>query len=257
MIGIQLAGKKDRIRADVFVRALSSFLDLLKDVDSIVSKQIRGSVHWELAVLQKNSPAVAEFAGVSHIQQMDYSQAIQESVLDGLEQLTERPELPQFYSYSALRRVRQISEQSKHLKWLSVYAGSRRTMLTERVSTNIEYLLASGSKSLGSIRGSLDAIIVHSGHEFRIWSPKWPRPVTCRFEKTMLSRVTAHLKQQVEVVGELQRNDKGEPVLMTVHEFIPLEPVTTRPSVGEMSGFLSDLHGSISLKTYLDELRNG
>jgi hypothetical protein len=257
MIGIQLAGKKNRIPATAFVRALSSFLDLLKDVDSVVSKQTRGSVRWEIATLQKNSPAVAELVGVSRLPEMDYSAAVLESVLDGLEQLTERPEVPQFYSFSALRRVREMAQQSKQLKWLSVYSGNRRTMLTENVSHNVEYLIASGSKSLGSFRGSLDAIIVHSGHEFRVWSPKWTRPVTCSFDKSLLPQVTAHLGQQVEVIGELHRNSKGEPVLMKVHEFVALEPAAAEPSIDEMCGLVSGLYDPGSLKTYLDELRNG
>ena len=257
MIGIQLAGKNDRISATVFGRSFNNFLDLLKDVDSMVSRQSRGTVRWELATLKKESPALIEVAGISRIKEMDYSQAIQESVLDGLDQLAQRPEQPQFYSYSGLIRAQRMAEQARHLKWMSVFAGTRRTVLDERIFTHVEYLTASGSKSLGSIRGSLDAIIVHAGHEFRVWSPKWKRPIVCHFDRTMLSEVTAHLKQQVEVIGELSRNPKGEPVIMNVQEFLPLEPITTSPRIEDVRGLLSDLYGGQTLAGYLDELRNG
>jgi hypothetical protein len=73
----------------------------------------------------------------------------------------------------------------------------------------------------------------------------------------MLSEVTAHLKQEVEVIGELNRNPEGEPVVMNVEEFLPLEPTTTSPRIEDMRGLLSDIYGGKSLGTYLDELRNG
>jgi hypothetical protein len=257
MIGIQLAGKNNRISASVFARSLSSFLDLLKEVDSFVSKQAKGSVRWDLASLKKNSPALVELVGVSKIKEMDYSQAVQDSVLDGLEQLTQRPEQPQFYSFSALRTVHRMAEQSKYLDWITVFAGDRRAVLTDRVSANVDYLIATGSKSLGSVRGSLDAISVHAGHEFRVWSSKWKRPIVCHFDKGMLSEVKAHLKQQIEVIGELHRNPKGEPVIMKVDQFIALEPVETLPRVQDVCGMLSDLYGGRSLGDYMEELRNG
>jgi hypothetical protein len=188
---------------------------------------------------------------------MDYSHAIQDSILDGIDQLNERPETPQFYSYSALRTVGRMAGQSKYLKWLTVFTEARRAVLTERVSANVEYLIASGSTSLGSIRGSLDALIVHSGHEFRVWSPKTKRPIACQFDKSMLREVIAHLRQDVEVFGELHRNQKGEPVLMKVEEFLPLEPAKTLTSIQDLSGLIPDLYEGKSLKNYLEELRNG
>jgi hypothetical protein len=256
MIGIQLAGKNNKISASIFIRSLNNFWDLIKDVDSAVSNRPRGSVRWELATMQKNSPALIEFSGKTRIEKMDYSQAIQDSIVDGIEALAENPEQPQFYSYSALRKVRRMAEQAKHLKWLSVFAGTRRAVLNERVFANVEYIIATGSKSLGSVRGSLDALTVHAGHEFKIWSLKTKRPIICRFEKPMLPEVIDHLKQQVEVFGELHRNPKGEPVLIDVREFTALESAKTVPSIHEMSGLLPDLYGGKSLRGYLDELRN-
>jgi len=257
MIGIQIAGKNNKISANVFAKSLTSFLDLLKDVDSTVSKQSKGSVRWEVAALQKNSPAVIELTGVSKTKEMDYSDAIQESLIDGLEQLTERAEQPNFYSYSALRKAHRMAALSKDVRFLSVFTSTRRMMITERVSQNVDYLMATGSKSLGSVRGSLDAVMVHAGHEFRVWSPKWKRPITCYFDKTMLSDVARHLKQEVEVIGEVHRNQKGEPVIVKVSQFLALEPTSISPRIEDLCGMLSNVYGGKDLKGYLEELRNG
>jgi hypothetical protein len=150
-----------------------------------------------------------------------------------------------------------MADQSKHLMWMTVFAGTRRTLLTDRISNNVAYLITSGSKSLASVRGSLDAIIVHSGYEFRIWSPKWKRPTVCHFDRSILDDVSAHLKQEVEVIGELHRNQEGEPVRMNVEKFIPLAAAVTTPRISEMRGALSGIYGGKSLKGYLEELRNG
>jgi len=257
MIGIRIAGKNDRISAAVFIRSLNNFLDLIKDVDSLVSKRPRGSVRWDLHSLQKSSPALVQFEGRSRIREMDYSTAIQESILDGIDQLSESPEQPQFYSYSALRRLRGMSAQAKYTEWVSVYTEGRQALVTPRLYANVEFLISAGSKSLGSIRGSLDSISVHSGHEFQIWTRKSKRPVTCIFEKAELPQVVSHLKQEVEVFGELQRNARGEAVLMKVVTFTPLEPVRRLPSIQEASGLIPDLYGGKSLSAYLDELRHG
>jgi hypothetical protein len=257
MIGIQLAGKKDNIPASVFVRSLNSFFDLIRDVDSILSKERRGSVRWELVSMKKSSPAVVEFSGVSRIEKMDYSLAIQQSVIDGIEQLAERPEQPQFYSYSALTRVKRMAEQAQYLKWMSVFAGDRKILLDKRIVSTVEYIIGTGSKSLGSVRGSLDALMVHGGHEFRIWSPKRGKPITCRFKEEILPDVIKHIKHEIEVIGELQRNARGEPILMKVQEFRPLEPLTAAPTIEEMSGIIPNLYEGKSLHEYLEELRNG
>ncbi len=257
MIGIQLAGKNDRISATVFGRAFGNFLDLLRDVDSMLSHRRRPTVRWEIATLKKESPALIEVVGVSRVSGMDYSQAIQESLIEGLEQLKQRPEQPQFYSYSGLVRAQRMAVQASHLAWMSVFDGSRRTFVDQALYNHVEFLTATGSKSLGSVRGSLDAIIVHRGHEFRVWSAKWKRPIVCRFDKSMLDDVAAHLKQEVEVIGELQRNREGEPILMNVEQFMPLEPITTKPSIHDLRGLISDIYGGKTLGGYLDELRNG
>ncbi len=257
MIGIQLAGKKDNIPANVFIRSLNSFFDLIRDVDSLLSKETKGSVRWELVSLKKSSPALIEFTGVSRIEKMDYSLAVQQSVIDGIEQLAERPEQPQFYSYSALTRVKRMAEQAQYLKWMSVFADDRKILLDKRIVATVEYIIGTGSRSLGSVRGSLDALMVHGGHEFRIWSSKRAKPITCRFKPEILPDVIKHIKHEIEVIGELQRNARGEPILMQVQEFRPLEPLAAIPTIEEMSGLVPDLYEGQSLHDYLEELRNG
>jgi hypothetical protein len=253
MIGIRLAGN---ITAPVFARSLANFVDLITDVDCAVSRQSRGSIRWDLATLSKNGPAVVEFVPVSRSKGEDYIDAVQVSILDGLDKLSEGPEQPEHYSYSALESARDIAEQSKKLTGMAIYSERRQSFIDQRLFNNIGYLIASGTVSLGSVRGSLDAITVHDGHEFRVWQSTTKQPVTCRFKKSMLADVARHLKQEVEVFGEVHRNSTGEAFLVNVQEFIPLKTAGF-PAIRETSGLLEDLYRGVSLREHMDELRNG
>jgi hypothetical protein len=256
MIGIRLTGKK--ISASVFTKSVASLVDLIKDVDRAISRKSGGRIRWDLLTLGKSSPAVVEFAAVSRSKSNDYIAEVQLSILHGLEQLAEGPEQPEHYSYSALENVRTIAEQSAKLTGIAIYSDAgQSSFVDQRVFNNVEYLIASGTVSMGSVRGSLDAITVHDGHEFRIWpSPMTKQAVTCRFKKSILSNVARHLKQEVEVFGKIHRNAGGEPFLVDVHEFSALKAVTF-PGIQEMSGLLSDFYAGLSLKDHLDDLRNG
>ena len=261
-IGIQLAGKEDRLLASVFIRSFENFLELLKDIDSAVSHRKTGSVRWEIAALSRNSPALAEMNGTSRLRAGDYTQTVQYSVIEGLYQLgrqTPVPELPENYSYSALQKVRAMASQAKRLTGFNVFTGTQETAINQQVRTNVEYLIGTGGVSLGSLRGSLDAITVHSGHEFRIWPSKLnsKKPIACRFTKAMLPEVISHIKNEVEVFGKIRRNSKGTPVFMTVEQFVPFERPSYVPSIGDVSGLINDLYGGLTLGRYMEDLRDG
>lgn len=253
MIGIRLTGN---ITALVFSKSIANFVDLISDVDAAISKRSRGSIRWDLLALRKSSPAIVEFTPVSRLRGRDYTDAVQLSILDGLDKLAERPEQPEYYSYSALEKARSIAEQAQKLKGMTIYSGTHESLVDQRLLNNVGYLIKSGTVTLGSVRGSLDSITVHDGHEFRIWPPETKRPVTCRFKKSMLFDVTRHLKREVEVFGEVHRNSEGDPFLVAVQEFIALRPVAFQ-GITELSGLLRDMYSGVSLKAHMDELRNG
>src|SRR5437870_984829 len=131
MIGIRLTGKS--ISASVFIKSIASFVDLISDVDCAISKRPRGSIRWELLTLRKSSPAIVEFAAVSRSKTQDYVEAVQLSVLDGLDKLSEVPEQPEHYSYSALEKARSIAEQAQKLAGLSIYFEGRQSFVDQRV----------------------------------------------------------------------------------------------------------------------------
>ena len=72
-----------------------------------------------------------------------------------------------------------------------------------------------------------------------------------------MPEVLALVKRAVEVFGELRRNARGEPVYMTVQDFVALEGPAQLPSIKDMSGLIDDLYEGRSLRDHMDDLRNG
>jgi hypothetical protein len=255
-ISVQIAGKNDSIPADVFLSTLEDLMSVIRDVDSAVSGRTQGSIRWGIAALQKNSPALVEFRGVSKLPKGDFTSTVQLSVVGGLDVLTREPRSPQYYSYSALTKVRRIAVKAKRMSGITIFSQDQTVTMSQTVVSNIDYLIGSGSVALGSIRGSLDSVTVHHGNEFRIWTEGESRPVTCRFRQSILGEVVRHLKSDVEVFGELRRNSRGEPIYMSVEEFFPVTPLGDLPSIEKMSGLVKNLYGGLSLKEHLAELRD-
>ena len=109
----------------------------------------QGSTRWDLIALSKNSPALAEIAGASRLKVGDYVETIQLAVVTGVEMLSDRPQKPEYFSYSALTKVRRMAVQARRLDTLTVFAGEHRAVIDQRVSNNIDFLIGSGSVSLG------------------------------------------------------------------------------------------------------------
>lgn len=256
-IELELAGKTEAIPAVSFVVALENFWDLLHEVDTSISGRRFGSIRWDIVTLHKQSPAKIGFQGHPTRKKIDFVSSVQRNVVNGIAQLATSPEPPQYYSHGALRRLLKIAKQHKRLEGISVSTAELTVSINRAVLRNVEFLLGGGSKSLGSITGSLDALTLHSGTEFRIWSERYPRPIACRFKQAQYDKVLTCLKQPVIVWGQITRNAKGYPVFVQVDDFEPAGDPGRLPSIRAMSGFLHDVTEGKTLKEYMETLRDG
>lgn len=78
-----------------------------------------------------------------------------------------------------------------------------RVQITEKFPRAIEKLMASWSRSQGSVAGSLDRINVHNKHEIVLYPSLPGSRVTCTFPENLLGEVQAAIKRRVTVQGTL------------------------------------------------------
>jgi hypothetical protein len=254
-------GERDRISVHELVQSIRNVLGILEDLDASISQRKSGSMRWEVAVLRKDSPPLIGIEGclISH-KVADPTPLIQREVLNGLRDLTKAPERSRYYSDSVLGKIRNLAYQSKRLGPLKVYTEEidvkQETVINESTFKNIEQLIGVKYKGFGSVIGSLDAITVHKRNEFRIWNENTGKPVTCLFGHKMLEKVKDSLQQKVLVYGEVNSNQRGEPVSILVDGIEPRSPKLDLPTIKEMSGLVKDMYEGKTLKEYLEDIKN-
>lgn len=254
-------GERERIEVYQLLRSLRNILGVLEDLDASISQKKSGTVRWEVAVLNKCSPPLIGIEGfpVSH-KLPDHTSLVQREVLDGLGDLMKTPERRPYYSDSVLEKIRNLATQSKTLGSFRVYTNGpdakQETVINESTFKNIDQLIGVKYKEFGSVVGSLEALNVHRRYEFRIWDENTGKPVTCFFNHEMLQKVKDSLKGKVLVYGEINFNQRGEPVSILVDDIVSKRPQCDLPTIEEMSGLVKDMYEGKRLKEYLEDIKN-
>jgi hypothetical protein len=254
-------GDRDRITFPELVRSLCNILGILEDLDASLSKRKSGTVRWEVVSLRKGSPPIIGIEGHPVSSKVDdLTPAIQREVFQGVATLANTPERSRYYSDSVLSKLRKLAYQSRQTGPLTIYTENgearQETSITESTLQNIEQIIGVKYKGLGSVVGSLDAIILHSKNEFRIWNENTGKPVTCLFAPEKLEDVKALLRTKVLVYGEVRSNQRGEPIAITVEGIERRTPQDKLPTIEEMSGLVEDMYEGKALEEYLKDIRD-
>jgi hypothetical protein len=253
-------GDRERISVRQFLYSIRNLVGILEDLDASISKNKFGSVRWEVAVLSKKSPALIGVEGIRRSSKLpDSTPIVEREMLRGLNNLSKSPERGEYYSDSALEKIRNVAAQAKSIGPLKVYTNGgtkKETFINESTFDNIEELIGVKYKGFGSVVGSLDAITVHNRNEFRIWDENTGKSVTCLFGSDMLKKVKDLLREKVLVYGEVYSNQRGEPVSIVVDGMECKTPQNELPTIKEMSGLVKDMYEGKTLKEYLEDIKN-
>jgi len=256
-----LEGHNHVLRPDAFVDAVQGFVRFLREMDASVSNNPRGTVAWEIVSLTKSSPAVVGFKATprkTREPRRDYSEAIRQDVVVGLDLLSKRPERLRTYTDRALDRTEYLAKLRSNDRFDEVRVLADKADVNVGISTlaNIQIIKGPTYESAGSVVGMLEQISVHRSFEFRIWSETTGKPVTCRFGEEMFDQVKEALRRRVAVHGLVKWNALGHPISVVVEGMKTLEP-EREMTIEEVSGAVEDFTGGLSLEDYLEELRNG
>ena len=253
-IKLKLEGRNEVLTPGAFVNAVRYFWGVLRELDSAISHDVRGTVHWEIESLSKDSPALIAFSGRS-LTESNHLRAIETVCLDGLRQLSEGERLPT-YSDRAISRALQLAKLRTNPRRDSlsgIWVSTDRDTVEVGLHTleGIQSLTGIRYTAIGSIVGNLDSITVHRGTEFRVWEETEGRAVTCRFSLNLLDQVKDALGRRVMVFGEVRSNFRGQPTIIEVQGFEHYPEDSELPTIEEMSGLVEDFTGGMPLGEFL------
>jgi hypothetical protein len=253
-------GNKDKVTVRELIDTLHNFLGILQDLDSAISKEKRGSMAWEVAFLQKQSPPVIGVIGTPRRPVFeDISATVETQLLENTTSLTRTSERTEYLSDSALSRIEKIAKKTKKLGSITVYVDEsgepqHESVISETTLTNVRKLTGVKYSAFGSIAGNLDAITVHLNNEFRVWDVNSGRPVRCKYRPEQEDSIKTLLRASVVVSGVIHANSAGAPIFIDVEEIEAKDKERPLPTIAQVSGLVEDFTEGKSLRKFLEDL---
>jgi hypothetical protein len=140
------------------------------------------------------------------------------AIATGITQLEREPRCPEYFNDSALLHTRALAKLLDDSLPLSVRNGGEPTTLTPRLLANVETVLGKSRFSLGSVEGKLEALNIHDGERFSIYSPLYAAAVPCKFGRYLkLDDVLPAVGKRVAVRGRLRTRPNGERISIEAH----------------------------------------
>ena len=202
-----------RITADRFLKAVSSFVALINDVSDTVTQE-RTAFRWIVTV--DSGSAIVHFRPEPYRAQVEFVPLSVKAINDGLAMLEKRAERPRFWSDNALRKAKDLSDvldvSEGALDHVSVQADHRQHEITRKVSAHVHFV---------------------------IQDPVTHNSVRCNIGEDDVDKYLAAFRKRVAVYGEIRYRKDGEPVSIAVHEFRVLRESQELPRADDVKGILA------------------
>jgi hypothetical protein len=260
IVMLTLEGYGDSIPAFQFIQALSAFLALLQNLDAAVSGHPQGTIEWEVSVLSRNSPAKIGYSGrpkgriVGSVSELE---RVGLECVRGIRLLADRPERGRLYSDAALSKMQRLAHfRHKTFSQIDITSHQEEVRVTLEVYENIDALTRGTQEEEASIVGSLDAITVHKGNEFRVWDERNEKAVRCYFSSDLLEKAKQYLGKRVMVVGRSRINKLGNIVSVSAADIQSYPSDGELPNIEQMSGSVHNITAGMPLRDYIKAIRD-
>jgi hypothetical protein len=255
-------GRPGTVQADAFLAAAKDFLDVLRDVDRVVSGERKGTLKWVIQGLHTSS-LVADFACVRRDDAAeDFSVNVPDSAYRGLVLLEGEARVPDNFSATGLGHVARLAGRQGRCGVTALKVvrldDKQETPVTPKAGENAKAALAPSTKGIGSVMGRLEMVSLHRRPFFNVYDACTRRAVRCDFDRAKeLDEVKAALGRRVLAAGLLHRNKVGQAVRVTLKslQIIPFE--NELPTVDDLVGISPDFTGDMTTDEYLRKLRDG
>jgi len=256
-ISLRLQGRGGWLHPGSYLVAVRAFWGVLRNLDTELSRQPKGSVNWEISALKKSGPALVVFIGHLKTPPKDILPDIKRAVLDGVRTLSQSEARPRWYNDSALEKLKLLAEQHSTMDEIAIIVDEKEEPLRTTVIERIGRLTRNEYETTGSVVGCLESITVNGDVRFRILSESNGKAVTCRFARGEVLDEARHLLgHRVAVYGTVRHNYLDEPVLVEADSYEPWPETDQLPSISSMSGRISKLTGDLNIRSYIASLRD-
>ncbi|MHB8289436.1 MAG: hypothetical protein ACYDEY_09405 [Acidimicrobiales bacterium] len=237
-VRLQIHGERGTIAVDTLITALQRTLGVLREVDR-TSRQGEGPRgHWRVGEVWNGS------IGVALVPSADIPQEVPERLVAGLTVLKERPELPPWFSESAIETVQKMGKILRHpgaseigLTAVTPSGAETEARLTPEIIRHAAEAFQGADEASGSVAGILDVVNLRRGRRtVSLYDADERHAVRCTFPEDLLEMVRECLGSKVRATGTVMRNRVGQVASVKVESLDRIEEEGLVPSVAELTG---------------------
>lgn len=264
MLRLVVDGREGAIPFDVFLDAMQTFLDGIRDVDCVLGRTIHPSLGWTVTALSTSSAAV-EVADFSlNGAPPDHGQRVVRRVVEQLGEL-QAGSLPKDFADDTVKRLRGViarfdEDGARGLRVTDVSSGATAE-ITTRATRALELGDVPNYVSSGSVSGTLETINLHRGFSATVYEDVHGYGVRCEFDPRSRDSLLETSKQllglRVTASGEVTYNVQGRIKKVALERIEALPADDDLPRVADIFGSAPDLIGGEDPAEYLKRLRHG
>ena len=257
---LRITGEPRNISVRGFLSAIDSWLKILDDLDSAISREPQGSLDWFVTDLSKGSLTV-EVESRSRLEEKNVAPEVASAFVTGVQQIEREGASPPYLSEVGMQKMRQLVRLvgREGTSGFEVTHLEQTVEISGRASANIDQLIRVQQHSIGSVEGRLETISIHGRRpRFIVYDALTRKAITCKFDpEPWLDKVKDALGHRVNASGEVHYNVKAEPLRVELQGLRILREKDELPRTTEVSGSAPALTGAETTADYLRRIRGG
>lgn len=259
-LALTIKGMLGAISLESFVTVINNSLDILKDLDSVISRQPRGSLDWIIERVSADSIGI-EIESKARDPKIDYGRKVAEVYSDGMEIIRSEGITPPYFSDYCLRRVWEVAKvlrgDGANALEIRDLIRHKSTEFDAQIATTASQLMGYSYKSFGSVEGTIEMISIHKPARFNVYHSISLHAVRCNLREEDIERVRDALGRRVVVSGLVSYNTKDEPKSIMVEELEVIPTEDELPTIDEFVGSDPNYTGDMTTEEYIRSIRSG
>ena len=243
---------------DSFLGVLNNCFGVLRDLDSAISLEPKGSLDWIIDNLYVGSLGV-EVRSEARDPEKDYGRQVVGGYVSGIETIYTEGVTPPYFSDNCLRLLGQAARALRRDGASVLRIADAEYGKTARIDVEIEpmvrQLRGSRYRGPGSVEGRLEMISIHRPPRFNIYHVITLRAVRCSLPDDLRGKVVGALGRRVVASGEVSYNAKDEPISVRVGELEMIPTEDELPTIEEFIGSDPEFSGDMTTGEYIRQIR--